>query len=178
MNFIKEKVLKNKYFRIVIFGLIAGLVILGLRKEEPKEETEYSNSIVTNDCVVEIKGEVNKAGIYSVDSNSRVNDIIALANGLTDNADIININLAEKVTDGMVIIIPSLKKEDVSSDKVNINTATKEELMTLMGIGEAKALSIISYRTNNNGFKSIEEIKNVNGISEKLFLSIKDQITI
>ena len=65
-----------------------------------------------------------------------------------------------------------------TTGSVNLNTATKEELMTLTGIGEAKADDIITYRTTNNGFKSIEEIKNVKGIGDSIFDKIKDRITI
>lgn len=175
--------LKSKKIKIILIG-IGSLLILFIcfinndNKEENNNIIQNNNSINYNDCVVEIKGEVNKTGIYSVSSEARVNDVILLAGGLTINADISNINLAEKVEDGMVIFIPSKKIENNESDLININTATKEELLTLNGIGEAKAIAIITYRNNNNGFKNIEELIKVNGISEKLYLSIKDKITV
>ena len=69
-------------------------------------------------------------------------------------------------------------EENKSNDKININTASLEELKTLAGIGEAKAKSIIDYRNNNGNFKSIEDIKKVNGISESIYAKIKENITI
>lgn len=176
------KSLKQNKVKIVLIIIGCFLVILfcilNNKKEEDKVDDNHNNiSINYNECIVEVKGEVYKTGIYSVNSESRVNDVIVLAGGLTINADISNINLAEKVTDGMVIVIPSIKTEESESNLININTATKEELMTLSGIGEAKAIAIITYRNDNNGFKNTEELIKVNGISEKLYLSIKDKIT-
>lgn len=71
-----------------------------------------------------------------------------------------------------------IKKEETKSDKVNINTATKEELLTLTGIGESKAESIIKYREENGGFEKIEDIKNVSGIGDSAFEKIKENITV
>ena len=70
------------------------------------------------------------------------------------------------------------KQTQEENSKVNINKATKEEIMTLSGIGESKALAIIKYREENNGFKDISEIMNVSGIGEALFNKIKEFITI
>lgn len=175
--------LKNKKVRVILIslGCLIILIIYLINKRSNDEESsviENNVSINYDDLIVEIKGEVNKTGIYSVGSETRVNDVIILAGGLTINADTTNINLAEKVEDGMVIFIPSKKIEENESTLININTATKEELMKLNGIGEAKAQAIITYRNNNNGFKNIEELVKVNGISEKIYLSIKDKITV
>ena len=134
------------------------------------------------------------------------NDVITMAGGLIEGADTSLINLAKIVADEMTIIIYSkeevtekLKEEicvcecplinndacinDSSSSVkegplININTATKEELMTISGIGEAKAEDIIKYRESNGNFKSIDEIKNVSGIGDSLFEKIKDYITV
>lgn len=87
---------------------------------------------------------------------------------------IINTNTNEKTV--------SLIQENIVSkpidDRININTADKEDLMTLKGIGESKAAAIIYYRQQNGSFKSIEEIKNVEGIGDKTFINIKDKIII
>ena len=162
---------------------------------------------------VDIKGEINSPGIYSMKTSSRVIDVIDKAGGLTENADTTVINLSKRVQDEMVIIIYSkeqvknfeetkkqeeyLQNKCIQPDenslrndacitnnsssligKININTASKEELMNLTGIGESKAKDIISYREKNGNFKSIEEIKNVSGIGENVFAQIKENITV
>lgn len=164
---------------------------------------------------VDIKGEVINPGIYTLDINSRVIDVINIAGGLSENANTTVINLSKKITDEMVIIIYSneevanFKKtkeieqqvikqceqkdenslinsacitttieENSSPANISINNATKEELMTLPGIGEAKAEEIIKYRSDHNGFTNIEELKEISGIGESLFAKIKDYITL
>ena len=173
------------------------------KSKETKEIEEYK---------VDIKGEVNSPGIYTLNSNNRVIDVIEKAGGLTENANTSVINLSKKITDEMVIIIYSnqevlefektkekekqlqekcIQKDENSlkndacisnsqtttNNKININTASLEELQTLNGIGEAKAKDIISYRETNK-FNTIEDIKNVPGIGEGLFAKIKESITV
>ena len=168
-------------------------------EEEPEILKEEEEKVV-----VDIKGMVANPGVYEVSSSSRVNDVIELAGGLLENADTSLINLAKIVSDEMTIIIYSNEevlekyKEEVcvcdcplisndaciesgsedSGALVNINTASKEELMTVSGIGEAKAESIIKYREDNGSFSAIEDIMNVSGIGESLFEKIKDYITV
>lgn len=140
---------------------------------------------------------------YEVPANTRVMDVITSAGGLTDEADTSGINLSKIVTDEMVIIVD--KKGEVtqnnevtngaritandaildskgnniqSSGPVSINQASKEALMTLPGIGETKASAIISYRETHGGFKSLEELMEVNGIGESTFNKIKANITL
>lgn len=116
--------------------------------------------------------------------------------GLTSDADITNVNLAYKVDDGQKIYIPNkAESSDIKNivtkengegivqevrilNKVNINTATQTELETLSGIGPSTALKIITYRSQNGKFKTIEDIKNVPGIGESKFKQIENEITI
>ena len=154
-------------------------------KEEPKEEVKTSKEIV-----VDIKGEVNKPGTYRLDDDKRLVDLITLAGGLTSRANTNEINLSEKLTDEMLIIIPSLNsdtKEEVitkpvikekKDNKVSINNGTLEQLMTIKGIGESKARSIIEYREKNGRFVSIEDITKVSGIGLSTFEKIKDYIKV
>ena len=107
------------------------------------------------------------------------------AGGLTEFADTEAVNLAETLSDGQHIHIPTKEiflQQNIaaqsSSDLVNINTADAERLATLKGIGLALAQRIIDYREQNGAFKSIDEIKNVRGIGEKKFAAFKDKITI
>lgn len=182
---------------------------------EKKEVKEKNKAKTTNTKImVDIKGEVVNPGIYTLDDNQRVIDVINMAGGITKNADTSVLNLSKKLKDEMVIIVYSYyevknfsyvkeveKKvqtgcskgindvendacieDDSSSEEessiISINTATKEELMTLTGIGEKKADDIIKYREENGEFTSIEDIKNVKGIGDSLFEKIKDYITL
>ncbi len=156
-----------------------------------KDDIQKSDSALNNKIIVDIKGEVKNPSTYEVNIDDRVFDVINLANGLTENADVTEINLSEKVYDEMVIIIPSkntnienssnelTNNNQIKKDsKISINSASIEELMTLDGIGKAKAKNIIDYRNKKGKFKSIEEIKNVSGIGETLFEKIKNNIKV
>lgn len=174
--------------------------------ESLEEETSEIEKNI-NKVVVDIKGMVASPGVYEVDSSARVNDVIEIAGGLIEGADTSMINLAKIVSDEMTIIIYSSEEilekyknevcvcdcpeiindacidsdtdnSNVNNELVNINTASKDELMTIPGIGESKADTIIKYREENGNFKSIEDIKNVSGIGESLFEKIKDYITV
>lgn len=169
------------------------------KEQDKKEEENTSIKKIT----VDIKGMVNNPGVYEVDSDSRVNDVIALAGGLKEGADTSNINLAKIVSDEMTIIVYSTEevlekfKQEVcicncpyiandacigedsdDNNLININTASIEELTTLTGIGDVKAEAIIKYRNEVGKFKTKEEILNVDGIGESLFEKIKDDITV
>lgn len=182
--------------------------VIDIFKEEKEEidiETEEKEEYLNNQkVVVDIKGMVESPGVYEVDFGSRVNDVINLAGGLIEGANTSLINLAKIVTDEMTIIIYSNDEvlerykeevcvcdcplvsndacinnsENMDKELVNINTATKEDLMTVSGVGDTKAESIIKYREENGDFKTIEDIKNVSGIGESLFEKIKDYITV
>lgn len=190
-------------------------------KEDNKDENINKES--NNTIYVDIKGAVKSPGVYEVNNDSKVIDIINLAGGLNKNASTKYINLSKKLNNESVIYIYTNneintfikeqnkeplkeckcetenikscidnkssiiekgqdtitnqdKKEDNS--KININTASKDQLTSLTGIGDAKASAIIDYRDKNGNFKTIEEIKNVSGISDSLYEKIKDNITI
>lgn len=166
---------------ILILGILAILliIIVPFFKKEKKVEFIDSGSTISNledNYVVEIKGEVNKPGLYIVRSNSRICDVIELAQGFTKNADTSNINLASKVSDGMQIVVSSYN--GVKDGKVSINDASVAELITIPGIGEIKANAIVNYREKNGRFNNLEDLKKVSGISESLFEQIKDYITL
>lgn len=118
----------------------------------------------------------------------RVKDAIDAAGGLTAEADSQKVNLAQRVEDQMVIVVPKVgeeaeaipagvtSKETSKEGKVNINTATVEELKTLKGVGEKKAEAIIEYRKKNGSFKTKEDLMKVRGIGKKLFESFEERI--
>ena len=147
--------------------------------------------------VVHICGCVNKEGVIELNKNSRIADAIEMAGGLNNDADISQINLAYILEDGMKITIPNknekkennnensnvivennIKENNKKDNIININNATQSQLETLPGIGPSIAIKIINYRNEHGKFKSINDIKNVNGIGENKFNNIKNLITI
>ena len=149
--------------------------------------TTKSQSTTKNETIiVEIKGAVNYPGIYEFNRTEvRIYEVIEMAGGLTPLANTDALNLAEIVENNSSIYISKSVDSDsytikmgTVKGKININTASLSELMSLSGIGERKAQSIITYRNTNGFFKNIEELKNVDGIGDALFESIKEDITV
>ena len=141
-------------------------------------------------CVY-VCGSVKNPGVYELPEDARIVSAIALAGGFTKDASAAGVNQAERIKDGQQIYVPSKKeagkKEDTSSPtggsgtqdkRVNLNSASREELMTLTGIGEAKASDIISYREENGGFEKPEDIMKIRGIKQGIYRKIKDMITV
>ena len=151
------------------------------------EKTEVSTTQETV-IFVDIKGAVKNPGVYQMKSGDRVKDALDAAGGLTAEADSQKVNLAQRVEDQMVIVVPKVgeeaqeipagvtSKEASKEGKVNINTATVEELKTLKGVGEKKAEAIIEYRKKNGSFKTKEDLMKVRGIGKKLFESFQERI--
>jgi competence protein ComEA len=137
---------------------------------------------------VYVSGAVRKPDVYALPLNSIVKDAVTAAGGATADADLDRINLAARLADQMQVYVPRQgetappppngSSPDSSTEKININTASAEELDKLSGIGPAIAKAIIDYRTKNGSFKKIEDINNVKGIGDALFEKIKDQITV
>ena len=158
--------------------------------EEKEEETEESAIEENEEIYVHVCGKVNQPGVYCLPAGSRLYEAIEAAGGLKEGAAAESLNQAQEAKDGQQIYVPSIEeslKEGVSGEgepaeasdgKINLNTAAKEQLMTLTGIGEAKAAAIIRDREENGGFQSIEELMEVDGIKEGVFNKIKDQIKI
>ena len=201
----------------IIVGIVSLTIYYSNNEDEVIEETPVKKKSIKKESSeelisVDIKGEINNPGIYSLKESSRVIDVIDKAGGLTENADTTVINLSKKLKDEMVIIIYSkeqvlkfketkqleeqVQNKCISPDenslhndaciedniqttgKININTASKQELMSLTGIGESKAKDIVSYREKNGPFQTIEDIKKVTGIGDTIFAQIKENITL
>lgn len=143
-------------------------------KNSTSKETETSNSTEKKGILVEIKGEVKKPDVYLMKEDSIVKDLVKEAGGATDNSDTSKLNLAQKLRDGMCIVVPNVQSNtgnmitapvssnvgiSSNSEIININTATKEELKKLPSVGDVTADKIIAYREKNGGFKTIEDIK-------------------
>lgn len=186
-----KELLKYKWYVLlaVVIG-ISGLVYLSMGEDEipesifpiPIEESSVISE--TSTIFVDVKGAVVKEGVYVLDEGSRVKDVIDLAGGFLNDANKNVINLAQILTDEMLLYIPFRSEEVVGGQvnvtiddgKINLNTASQSELETLPGIGPSKALAIIDYRETNGGFQTIEDLKNIGGIGEKTFEKLKEQI--
>lgn len=187
-----------------IFGL-GGIYYFFINETEPSSITtvsEIENSFPIEEgktqqttiqepekIIVDVKGQVKKPGVYQSSSGERVIDVINRSGGLTENADVSQVNFAEHVQDAMVIYIPAKGEEGLavpggsmtqngSSDKININKADETQLQDIPGIGPAKASAIIEYRELNGSFKTIEDIKNISGIGDKTYEKLKDSISV
>ena len=170
---------------------------------ETEEIKEVENTIINEEIIIEeqniiihITGAVKNQGIVEIKEGARISDVINSAGGTTDEADLNKINLAYEVEDGQKIYVPSVNdKVDVESvtqeagenviennkgknGKVNINTASQTELETLSGVGPSTALKIINYREENGSYEKIEDIKNIPGIGDSKFDSLKDNICV
>lgn len=178
------------------------------KEKEGNEEDKKENILSTTGIFVHIDGYVNNPGVYQIKENERINVLIEKAGGLKNGYSIKNINLAAKLSDGDKVYIPSIEEEKIignqnnnisvntvgkhtnngnnsnnnvsitKNNKININTANVSELKQITGIGESTANKIIDYRQNVGKFKKIEDIKEVKGIGESKFESLKNKITI
>lgn len=171
--------------------------IIKAESSATKKEGESSNQVISSQdspfVMVDIKGAVQKPGVYQLPKDARVKDALAQAGGATKEADLRQLNLATKLQDEMAVYIPaageeippsspvsSISSSGTSNDQplVNINTANTDELQTLNGIGPSKASAIVSYREENGLFQTVEDLGQVSGIGEKSLEKIKAQITV
>lgn len=146
-------------------------------------QTAYAKASEGDEYYIYVCGAVANPGVYCVEKTFRIYQVIELAGGFAENAEESYLNLVEQVSDGQKLYVPykgenSEQYTDTSSSRININTAGKEQLMTLPGIGESKAVDIIRYRQNNGRFTVIEDIMNISGIKENAFEKLKDLICV
>ncbi len=150
---------------------------------ESNQDGENSDDTDTKEYLfVYVCGAVNREGVYELPIGCRVFEAIEAAGGFREDADTHAVNQAELLRDEERIYVPVIgETADSHSEeegKVNINKASKEQLMTLPGVGASRADSIIKYREEQGNFQSIEDIMQVSGIKEGLFEKIKDFITV
>lgn len=187
--FVFEDFLETNKFVIAL--LIVGLLLIGLgvfgfklidfKTSQP--QVEIVKTETPTEVVVEIAGEILKPGVYNLSSESRINDLLIMAGGLSANADRAwvekNLNLAQKLEDGVKIFIPSVDQNSQVSDqvaggKINLNIASAAELDSLWGIGPATAQKIISQRP----FKAIEDLLAKKIVNQDTWKQIKDKIKV
>ncbi|MGY3739016.1 helix-hairpin-helix domain-containing protein [Granulicatella elegans] len=209
---VKRWLMEYKKVLSIIGGVLAVIVIIlvgrGMMASPTKEKVMVTNAVNTTrveeattmmpqNCYVDIKGEVLRPGVYEFSCESRIQEVIKKAGGFTEEADETKINLAQKISDQMQIIVPNVhsKQEDgltegnsekgsstntsVSNSKqgtININTATLEELQTIKGIGKKKAEAILQYRKEHGAFRTKEDLLQVKGIGKKALEAIESQV--
>ncbi|MBP2622664.1 helix-hairpin-helix domain-containing protein [Streptococcus oricebi] len=161
-----------------------------LPQESKKEASQTSSESAT--ITVDVKGAVKRPGVYQLASQSRLHDALEKAGGLTDDADSRSVNLAQKLKDEDLIYVARQGEEGATlasnsanpassaqgQAKVNLNTASQEELQTISGIGQKKAQDIIAYRESKGKFDSVEELKEVSGIGDKTLEKLRDYVTV
>lgn len=177
--------------KLIIIITVIGLlyIIISWSGDKPidyevsSDISDISSEQTDNTTIfVQVTGAVNNPGLYEMQSGDRINDLLVTAGASEYNSECIN--LAQKLVDEQNLYIPSKDEEckdeaAVSANGVvNINTASSYELQTLSGIGEAKATAIVEYRTTYGTFESKEQLLQVEGISEGLFQSIEESISL
>lgn len=182
---------------VIVLGLVVSMIKNGGQEEAnaQAEEATVSTEETAAMIYVDVGGEVKDPSVVELPDGSRVTDAITAAGGLTEQADLTDINRAAFVSDGEKIYIPSQVSEleddglsvgegggggtaKSSDGRININTADSTQLQELTGVGPATAEKIIDYRKQNGRFQSIEDIKNVSGIGDKTYEKLKDHIKV
>lgn len=210
---VKRWLMEYKKILSIIGGVLAVIVIILVGRvmmaSSTKEKVMVTNAVNTTrveetttmmpqNCYVDIKGEVLRPGVYEFSCESRIQEVIKKAGGFTEEADETKINLAQKITDQMQMIVPNVNSKqeggvtegnsekgnssnmilsNAKQGKVNINTATLEELQTIKGIGKKKAEAILQYRKEHGAFRSKEDLLQVKGIGKKALEAIESQVT-
>ncbi|EEU25795.1 helix-hairpin-helix domain-containing protein [Enterococcus faecalis] len=192
---------------VILITLLVGIYLM-VNKEPRVDTTMWEETSLTTTAevatdatkeraetmiYVDIKGAVKVPGIYQLKTQQRIWDALALAEGVSEEADTAQVNYAQKVKDQMIIYVPkkgeavaqsletlqeSAPAQQNQEEKINLNTATEAELQTISGIGAKKAQEIIRFRDEQGPFKTVEELKNVPGIGEKTVERLKDMLTV
>lgn len=175
---------KSARRRLLIFGaallICVFLFVSGQAKSEPVRVTPKNSSTTMNltSGFVHVSGAVEKPGVYPIDSDMRLFEVISLAGGFTEHADQDSVNLARTVTDGEQILVS--QKGSVANAKglVSLNRASVSELDQLPGIGPTLAARILDWREANQGFKNVDDLRKVGGIGDKLFAAVRKLVTL
>jgi len=201
---IKERL--KKFLPLILATLITVIVLVIYFSQSNNEQaeaweenesafqqaTEASEKTTeeTGKIIVDIKGEINKPGVYELEGDARVKEVILEAGGLTKQAEEKQLNLAEKLQDQQMIYIPNKEEaeemeeqgdkqaENNNEDTIDINTAEINELQEISGVGPAKAQAIVDYREENGAFESIDELNEISGFGEKTVEKLRDSIKI
>lgn len=190
--------------KVMLYLVVCTIVICACEKEEPVIMQEITE-IVTEEQNTEMEkeaepkeadtnvyvylcGAVQQPGVYEVKSGTRLFEVIDLSGGLTSEAACDYVNQAREISDGEQIRIPTREEakemqtksqeQEKTDTKIDINTASKELLCTIPGVGKSKAEAIITYREEKGNFQSIEDIKKVTGIKDGMYGKMEAYITV
>ncbi|MCH4171068.1 MAG: ComEA family DNA-binding protein [Lactobacillus sp.] len=165
-------------------------------KTRPQSSPQTTGSTGSQQIMVDVKGAVKRPGVYRLKAEDRVLDAIKRAGGFTPAADQRQVNLAQKVQDQAMLYIPTPDDPQPAASmglqassgaggaanspqaKINLNTATAEQLQEIDGVGEKKAQKIIDFRTNQGPFKTIADLGEIDGFGEKTVANLEDKVTI
>lgn len=199
----KDYLKKYPYLLLILVALFGVCFFIFQKEEETISQPtlfstsqsvlETTSATVSEEWYVDVKGAVNKTGMYRIKEGMRLMDVIELAGGFTAEADQNQINFSKLLADQEIVYVPKVGEEiptineeiksaqnktEDTNKKININTADASELQQLSGIGEKRAADIINYREANGSFQAIEDLMKVSGIGEKTLENLKDSITI
>lgn len=190
-NFLQQftTLLRRKLYIVVgsmgVFLMIIALAINYIKTPPPEQKSVFTQPGIAQKVKVDIEGAVEQPGIYEMTNDSRIQDVLITAGGMTPKANRTyvsqNINLAQKVYDGLKIYIPEINGNLTNpsnlsnlSNLVNINTGTSSQLDTLPGVGEATATKII----NGRPYQNISQLVEMHIVSQSVFTKIKDLISL
>lgn len=193
----KDRMSGKQNFRMLCFCMVIFGLTACASKEVVFETGEGSETVQTGEMLQEedtkaliyvyVCGRVKNPGVYVLSEGDRLFQAVEMAGGPLPDSDVTKINMAQKLEDGQKIYIPSPEEAETMTETagaevpqgaVNINSATRELLMTLPGIGESKADAIVAYRQSHGPFGSLEALMDVPGIKEGVYEKIKDRISI
>ena len=161
----------------------------------PAQEVEPAATPEPPRLIVHIVGAVNSPGVFQLPEGARVIDVLEMANGATEDADLVRVNLAAPISDGMQIIIPR-EDEEVgevfvlpgnsgtgsggtgAGGRINVNTATAEQLQQLPGVGPSLSQTIVNFREEHGNFATVDELINVSGIGSATLERLRDLVTV
>ena len=175
----------------LVLGLLGALATYSIALVARDGELIINSDPTTNEIVVEIRGQITTPGVYRLGEDARVADVIAAAGGTLPDADLAQVNLARRLDDAELIVIPGMgaatpimagtpapaQQPASLSFRININTASQPELESLPGIGPVIAARILEYRQVNGPFTSTSELAKVDGVSDSLLSEIENLIT-
>ena len=183
---------------LAVVGLVAAVAVVYALFQALDERSAppivIEDAAATLPVVVEVRGEVEAPGVYEVSPGARLQDAIAAAGGLTRDADLSTVNLARRLRDGELIVIlarpapgstPTVPIADAGDAgnaedprvRININTATAEELEALPEVGDVTAARIIAYREQHGPFRAVDDLIHVQGISDRTIDAFRDLVT-